>query len=116
MSEKRTQRLGRWRRARRIRGTGERPRLVVSRGARSIQAQLVDDDAGAVICGATSLSKALEQAKGSDKASAEVVGKEIARRAREKGITKVVFDRNGYVFHGRVKALADGAREGGLAF
>lgn len=85
------------------------------RSLKNIQAHLVDDDAGVVLCGVSSCAKALD-VKGSNKDSAKVVGKELARRALEKGIEKVVFDRNGYVYHGRVKSLADGAREGGLQF
>ena len=115
MSDKRKRRLERWRRARRIRGSAERPRLVVSRGLRSIQGHLVDDDKGVVLCGATSLSKKLDIA-GNGCNAAHAVGKELARRAQEHGIAKVVFDRNGYPYHGRVKALADGAREAGLEF
>jgi large subunit ribosomal protein L18 len=101
-----------------IRGTSERPRLVVFRSNTSIYAQLVDDDAGATIAASSSL--ALRKAAGSDmkanKESAGEVGKEIARLAKEKNIDEVVFDRNGYIYHGRVKSLADGAREGGLKF
>ena len=115
MKNKRALRLKRWRRARHITGSAERPRLIVSRGGRSIQAHLVDDDAGVVICGASSLAKALG-IDGNNIDVAKTLGKELARRAQEKGITKVVFDRNGYPYHGRVRALAEGAREGGLQF
>ena len=115
MKDKRALRLKRWRRARHIVGSAERPRLVVSRGGRSIQAHLVNDDAEMVICGASTLAKALS-IDGSNVDAANALGKELARRAQEKGITKVVFDRNGYPYHGRVKALAEGAREGGLEF
>ena len=115
MSSKRNTRLGRWRRARKIRGTADKPRLVVSRSLKHIQAQLINDDAGVVICGAVSCAKSLD-VKGSDRESAKAVGAELARRAGEKGISTVIFDRNGYVYHGRVKSLADGAREGGLKF
>ncbi|HDS74211.1 MAG TPA: 50S ribosomal protein L18 [Firmicutes bacterium] len=115
MKSRRELRLQRWRRARRVRGTAERPRLVVDRGLRSIQAHFVNDDDSAVICGASTLAKSLE-IHGSNIEAAKALGKELARRAKEKGITKVVFDRNGYPYHGRVKALADGAREGGLEF
>jgi large subunit ribosomal protein L18 len=115
MKSRRELRLQRWRRARRVRGTTERPRLVVDRGLKSIQGHFVNDDEGVVICGASTLAKSLG-IKGSNIEAAKALGKELARRAKEKGITKVVFDRNGYPYHGRVKALADGAREGGLEF
>ena len=98
MTSNRNKRLERWRRAQHIRGTAARPRLVVNRSLKNIQAHLVDDDAGLVLCGVSSSAKALD-VKGSDKDSAKVVGKELARRALEKGIEKVVFDRNGYVYH-----------------
>jgi len=115
MRNKRAVRLNRWRRARRVRGSAERPRLVVSRGLRSLQAEFVNDDEGRVICGATTLAKELGIA-GNNVEAAKALGKELARRAIERGIKKVVFDRNGYPYHGRVKALAEGAREGGLEF
>lgn len=113
VESRRAIRLKRWRRKRRIRGTAERPRLVVSRGGRSIQAHCIDDDSSVVLCGASTLSKGLD-ISGADIEAATALGKELARRALEKGIKKVVFDRNGYLYHGRVKAVADGAREGGL--
>ena len=87
----------------------------MNRGLRSIQGHLVDDDTGAVLCGATTLSKELG-ITGTGCEAARALGKELARRAQERGIAKVVFDRNGYPYHGRVKALADGAREAGLEF
>ncbi len=116
----------RLRRKRRIRkkvvGTPERPRLTVFRSARHVYAQLVDDVSGKTITGVSSLTpslreqvEALRKEKGKVEIS-KLVGKEIARVAKEKGIARVVFDRNGYVYHGRVKAVADGAREGGLEF
>ncbi|HYM20631.1 MAG TPA: 50S ribosomal protein L18 [Candidatus Kapabacteria bacterium] len=95
-----------------VRGTAERPRLVVFRSNTNIYAQLVDDSKGFTL--ATAGSKADQKQKKSDKSVA--VGKQIAQIAKEKGISKVVFDRNGYLYHGRVKALADAAREGGLQF
>jgi large subunit ribosomal protein L18 len=100
-----------------IRGTAERPRLVVYRSNASIYAQLVDDETGGTLAASSSL--VLAKDKGSvknDKDTSAAVGREIARLAKEKNIEKVVFDRNGYLYHGRVKALADGAREGGLTF
>jgi large subunit ribosomal protein L18 len=107
-------RLKRHRRVRRrISGTPERPRLVVHRSLRNVSAQLVDDLSATTILGVTSLGLELEGAKIEQ---ARETGREIARRAKEKGITRVVFDRGGYLYHGRVQALAEGAREGGLEF
>jgi large subunit ribosomal protein L18 len=95
-----------------------RPRLSVFRSSKHIYAQVVDDKAGHTLVAASSIDKALKGSleNGADKAAAEAVGKLLAERAVEKGITAVVFDRGGYVFHGRVKALADAAREAGLSF
>lgn len=107
-------RLKRHRRVRRrISGTPERPRLVVHRSLRNVSAQLVDDLSATTILGITSLGLELE---GTKIDQARETGREIARRAKEKGITRVVFDRGGYLYHGRVQALAEGAREGGLEF
>jgi large subunit ribosomal protein L18 len=101
----------------RITGTPERPRLVVYRSNLHIYAQIVDDAKGATLVAASTLGlkKAGESAR-SNKTGGELVGKEIARLAKEHSITRVVFDRNGYIYHGRIKAVADGAREGGLEF
>lgn len=100
-----------------ISGTPERPRLVVYRSNSHIYAQLVDDVAGKTMVSASSLTiSRTEGEQKLNKESAAKVGKEIARLALENNINEVVFDRNGYVYHGRVKALADGAREGGLKF
>ena len=108
----------RQRRHRRVRGkvagTAERPRLTVYRSNKGISAQLVDDDAGRTITAASWVG--LAGFSGPKKEQAAEVGKLIAERAREAGIERVVFDRGGYLYHGRVKALADGAREGGLRF
>jgi large subunit ribosomal protein L18 len=95
-----------------------RPRLTVHRSSKHIYAQVIDDDRGHTLAAASSLDKTLrEQLKtGADKAAATAVGKLLAERAKAAGVTAVVFDRGGYIFHGRVKALADAAREGGLAF
>ena len=109
-SEKRVRRHLRVRKA--VQGTAARPRLVVYRSLKHITAQLVDDDAARTL--ATVTSTKVGEGKKSEK-SLEV-GKQIAVVAKEKGITKVVFDRGGYQYHGRVKAVADGAREGGLEF
>ena len=114
-----TVRDARIRRHRRVRakvhGTAERPRLVVFRSNRGIEAQLVDDDAGRTLAAASHLALA-KSFKGDKTAQAEAVGKELAKRAKDAGIETVVFDRGGYLYHGRVKALADAAREGGLKF
>lgn len=97
----------------RIFGTPERPRLSVFRSNEEIYAQVIDDLSGTTIVSASSLKS---EVKGDKKTIATEVGKKLATVAKEKGIEKVVFDRNGYLYHGRVKALADGAREGGLQF
>jgi large subunit ribosomal protein L18 len=98
-------------------GTAERPRLVVSRSARHLFVQIVDDSIGQTIVSASTMEDALRKDSSSDKsAKARIVGKEIADRAKAKGITAVVFDRGGNKYHGRVAALADAARAGGLEF
>lgn len=96
----------------RISGTAERPRMTVFRSNKQIYVQLVDDLAGKTLCAASSRGIA----EGDKSAIAAKVGEEIARKAQEAGITTVVFDRNGYLFHGRVKSLAAAARKGGLKF
>jgi large subunit ribosomal protein L18 len=95
-----------------------RPRLSVFRSSQHIYAQIIDDEAGHTLAAASSLAKDVRAGlkTGADKAAAAAVGKAIAERAREAGITRVVFDRGPYLYHGRVKALADAAREGGLEF
>lgn len=98
-----------------IGGTAARPRLSVFRSARHIYAQLIDDDAGATLAAASSLEKDFE-GNGSNKDAARKVGAMLAEKAKQKGIENVVFDRGGYIYHGRVKELAEGAREGGLKF
>lgn len=98
-----------------ISGTAERPRLCVYRSLNNIQAQVIDDVAGVTLAAASSLEKSFG-ANGGNKEAAKQVGKLIAERALTKGITEVVFDRGGYVYHGRVLELAEGAREGGLKF
>ena len=95
-----------------ISGTQERPRLVVFRSLKHIYAQLVDDAANRTIATVSDLN--IEQGKKSERAAE--VGKQIAERAKSAGITRVVFDRAGYRYHGRIKAVADGARKGGLEF
>lgn len=103
---------------RKISGTEERPRLSVFRSLKHIYAQVVDDVAGKTVAHCSTLAKDLKaQADDSKKTdAATLVGKTIAAQLKAKGITKIVFDRNGYLYHGRIKALAEGAREGGLEF
>jgi large subunit ribosomal protein L18 len=93
-----------------------RPRLSVHRSSKHIYAQVIDDAAGRTVVAASSLEKDLKAKSGADKAAAAIVGKLLAERAVKAGIKEVVFDRGGYMFHGRIKALADAAREGGLSF
>lgn len=97
-----------------VRGTAQRPRLSVFRSNKEIYAQLIDDVAGQTLASASSTEKALKATKGTKIEQATGVGKALAEKAKAAGITTVVFDRGGYLYHGRVKALADGAREGGL--
>jgi large subunit ribosomal protein L18 len=97
-------------------GTTVRPRLVVSRSSRHIVAQLIDDVAGHTLASASTLEADVRALEGDKKARATKVGELIAARAREAGVTAVVFDRGGNVYHGRIAALADAAREGGLEF
>ena len=99
-------------------GTQERPRLSVFRSARHVYAQIVDDSRGATVVSASSVEKAVKSQPAFENkvALAEHVGKLIAERAAEKGIKKVVFDRNGFLYHGRVKAISEGARKAGLDF
>jgi large subunit ribosomal protein L18 len=97
-----------------VAGSAARPRLVVSRSARHIFAQLVDDGAGHTLASASTLEASVRDAAGDKKARAHQVGRLLASRAKEAGVTAAVFDRGGYAYHGRVAALADGAREGGL--
>ena len=99
-----------------VSGTPERPRLAVTRSSRHIVAQLVDDLAGHTLAGATSLEADVRAVDGDKKAKAAKVGQLLAGRAKEAGITKVVFDRGGHDYHGRLAALADAAREAGLEF
>jgi large subunit ribosomal protein L18 len=110
---------GRLRRHKRVRGkisgTAERPRLNVFRSANHIYAQLIDDDAGKTLCSASTTEKAFTEYGGNVEA-AKKVGLAIAEKGKKAGVVDVVFDRSGYVYHGRVAALADGAREGGLKF
>ncbi len=99
-----------------IRGTAERPRLAVFRSNKQIYAQIIDDDNGQTLASCSSRIKDLNSQPLSKVAQSSEVGKKLAEIAKEKGIDAVVFDRGGYKYHGRVKALAEGAREGGLRF
>ena len=111
--DERHRRLRRW-----VRGTATQPRLAVFRSINHIYAQLIDDDTGRTLVAVDSRSKAFraEHRTGGNVAAAKAVGEMLAARARERGVERVVFDRGGYKYHGRVKALADAARGGGLAF
>ena len=109
-----------WRVRNKVEGTAERPRLVVSRSLKNIEGQIVDDAAGKTLLGVSTLAAELRdfKAEGDNRRTehAFAAGKLLAERAKEQGIDSVVFDRGGYKYHGRVKAFADGAREGGLEF
>ena len=113
--------VSRYKRKQRIRkkleGTSERPRLSVFRSARHIYAQIIDDSKGETIVSASTLDKELSEAKFETKAAAAAkIGEVVAEKAKAKGIDTIVFDRNGYIYHGRVKALSEGARKSGLKF
>ena len=99
-----------------ISGTASRPRLAVFRSNKNIEAQIIDDEQGITLVSASTVEKANKFENGSNVEAAKLVGKTIAERAIEKGIKEVVFDRAGFLYHGRVAALADGAREAGLKF
>ena len=101
---------------RKVSGTAARPRLSVCRSLQHIHAQIIDDQAGATLAAATSLEKGLVEGSTGNVAAAVAVGKLLAERAQAKGVAQVVFDRSGRPFHGRIKALADAAREAGLDF
>ena len=109
-------RLRRHKRVRKqISGTADRPRLCVFRSLKNIYAQIIDDDKGVTLVSASSLDKSIE-GNGGNKEAARAVGKLVAEKAVAAGIKSVVFDRGGYIYHGRVLELAEGAREGGLEF
>lgn len=99
-----------------ISGTAERPRLAVFRSEKNIYAQIIDDVAGRTLAAASSLDKEFAGKAGSNKEAAKLVGEAVAKKAIAAGITEIVFDRGGYVYHGRVQMLAEGAREAGLKF
>jgi large subunit ribosomal protein L18 len=109
------QRRRRVRTALRAKG-GSRPRLSIHRSSQHIYAQVIDDAKGLTLASASTLEKEVRDTTGATTAAAAEVGKRLAERAKAAGVTAVVFDRGGFLFHGRVKALADGAREGGLEF
>ena len=100
---------------RKLAGTAERPRLAVFRSVAHIYVQIIDDAAGTTLVSASSVDKGAKT-NGGNVAAAKAIGKLIAQKAKEKGISQVVFDRGGFVYHGRIKALADAAREAGLEF
>jgi len=97
-------------------GSPDRPRLSVFRSSKHIYAQVIDDTKGSTMVSASTLDKELKEAKGKKSEIAKTVGNLIGKRALDKGIKKVVLDRNGFLYHGRIKALSDGAREAGLNF
>ena len=99
-----------------IEGTSERPRLNVYRSGKHIYAQIIDDTTKSTLASASTLDKSLELTSTSNKEAAKVIGETIAKQAIEKGIEDVVFDRSGYIYHGRIKELAEGARSAGLKF
>jgi large subunit ribosomal protein L18 len=101
---------------RKVAGTAERPRLAVFRSLNHIYAQLIDDGKGETLVAAASTEPGVRERPGGNIAGAKEIGKLIAERAKEKGIKRVVFDRGGYIYHGRVKSLAEAAREAGLEF
>jgi large subunit ribosomal protein L18 len=99
-----------------VKGTPERPRLAVFRSLNHVYAQVIDDVNGVTLCSASSVEKSAGIGNGGNIDAAKSIGKLIAERAKEKGINNVVFDRGGYIYHGRVKSLAEAAREAGLQF
>jgi len=119
MAKTNPRQVGRLRRKRHIRkkvhGTPERPRLCVFRSAKHIYVQIIDDEHGRTLASASSLEKEFGD-KGGNRTGAQTIGKLIAERAKAANISQVVFDRNGYLYHGRIAALADAAREAGLDF
>ena len=117
-ADKNAKRVQRHKRVRRkVSGTTERPRLCIFRSANNIYAQIIDDVQRVTLTSASSLEKEIKEAGHTgNKEAARKVGELVAKKAIEKGITEVVFDRGGYIYHGRVKELADGAREAGLKF
>ncbi|HJT77473.1 MAG TPA: 50S ribosomal protein L18 [Gemmataceae bacterium] len=99
-----------------VRGTSERPRLAVHRSNKHITAQVIDDVAGRTVAAASTVEADLRGGPGSNKRAAAEIGRRVAERARAAGVTRVVFDRGGFLYHGRIAAVAEAAREGGLEF
>jgi large subunit ribosomal protein L18 len=118
--ERRKSRTLRHRRIRlRVRGSAEQPRLAIFRSLKHVYAQIIDDDQRATLCAVSSLEAPAREALAAEKAKLKqtrILGKMLAERAKEKGITRVAFDRGGYLYHGHIRELAEGAREGGLKF
>ncbi|MEO1129560.1 MAG: 50S ribosomal protein L18 [Planctomycetota bacterium] len=116
--KKKDQRLARRRRRVRkvVRGTPDRPRVSIFRSLNHMYVQLIDDLAGTTLCASSTRDKSLKLDKTGNADAAKAVGKALAEKAKAAGVKQVVFDRNGFLYHGRVKAVADGAREGGLEF
>jgi len=118
MTTTKDKQLGRARRHHRVRkhvsGTAERPRLAVFRSNKHIVAQVIDDKSGRTLAAASSVEQALRSGPTGNKTTAAVVGRTVAERARDAGVSRVVFDRGGFLYHGRVAAVADAAREAGL--
>ena len=115
-SKKDKRQKARYKIRKRVSGTKEMPRLAVFRSNKEIYAQLIDDVSGKTLCACSSREKEIITTEGSKKDIASLVGKTLAEKAVKLGVSKVSFDRAGYLYHGRVKSLADGAREGGLKF
>jgi large subunit ribosomal protein L18 len=99
-----------------VKGTAQRPRLAVFRSLNHIYAQIVDDEKGVTLCSASTVEKGAGVSNGGNIDAAKSIGKLIAERAKDRGVSQVVFDRGGYIYHGRVKSLAEAAREAGLQF
>lgn len=99
-----------------VKGNADRPRLAVFRSLNHIYAQIIDDDKGITLCCASTVEKGASTGNGGNVDAAKAIGKLIAERAKDKGVSQVVFDRGGYIYHGRVKSLAEAAREAGLQF
>lgn len=117
MAKREEKRLKRKKRIRKkIEGSAARPRLSVFRSAKHIYAQVVDDRAGKTLAAASTVQKDLKSSEGSKTDAAKAVGTAVAAACKSAGIEQVIFDRNGFIYHGRIKAVAEGAREGGLSF
>lgn len=99
-----------------VKGNADRPRLAVFRSLHHIYAQIIDDEKGVTLCSASTVEKGAGASNGGNIEAAKTIGKLIAERAKDKGVSQVVFDRGGYIYHGRVKSLAEAAREAGLQF